>query len=245
MLCFSCFSGTTWLGEILYLLISDINIKDLYEKMCYIRMLWIDDKRTHRLLDDFPSPRLMKSHLPVSLLPPSAFTSRIVLAVRHPKDLAVAYYHFYKINSHFGNFPRPFEEFVNMFMRGYVHWGNWTRHLNAWWEIVKTQDNILPVFYEHTKANPHKTVRKLAQFLGKEISDKEVECIVQETSFAKMKARPTSNFEHIPALSGPFIRKGEVGDWKNHFNDEQSANFDAWISSEIKNEELRNHLNIQ
>ena len=201
LLVFTTIIGTTWLGEILYLLIGDINLDAIEKMMCYSRVLWLDDKRSHKLLPDFPQPRLMKSHLLPEMMPPSAFSCRIVLAIRNVKDVVVALYHFYKMNSHFGNFEKSFEEFACMFVDGYMHWGDWARHVYSWWQKTKDSQNILPVFYEETKANPRETVRKLAEFLNKKVSDDDVEQIVEATSFTKMKARPTTNLEHNKSIS--------------------------------------------
>ena len=235
-------SGTTWLGEVLYLLISDINLDGLEREMCYDRMLWLGDHRTRKKLNDFPSPRLMKTHLPAPLIHESAFSSRIVLAIRHPKDVAVSYFFLYKVLK--GIFKLPSqgkcEDFAEMFMEGYVHWGNWVRHVKPFWkmsQMKKYQYNILPVFYEDHIEDPKKTVRKLANLIEKQVADEDVEQIVETTSFIKMKERRTSNMQDITAYSGPFIRNGKVGDWKNHFSEQQSSKFDKWILSEINDKD--------
>ena len=104
--------------------------------------------------------------------------------------------------------------------------------------------NILPVLYEEVKANPHKVVRKVAQFLQTDMTEEKVEEIVDATSFSKMKAQPTSNMKHIKEYSADFIRQGKVGDWKNHFSEEQELKFDSWITSQITDEELRKRFEI-
>lgn len=49
-------------------------------------------------LDDMPSPRFIKSHLPLSLLPPKLLdTCKVVYVAREPKDVAVSYFHHLKM----------------------------------------------------------------------------------------------------------------------------------------------------
>ncbi len=36
-----------------------------------------------------------------------------------------------------------------------------------------------------------------------------------------------------------FIRKGIVGDWKNHFTPEMNVEWDAWINEQLKDSGLR------
>ena len=38
---------------------------------------------------------------------------------------------------------------------------------------------------------------------------------------------------------GSFIRKGIVGDWKNHFTPEMNAEWDPWIEENLKGSGLK------
>ena len=206
-------------------------------------MLWLDDKRCHKDFETFPTPKLLKTHCPVSLAPESAFTnkSKIILAIRNPKDVAISFYHFYK-NKNLGSFSGSFDEFADMFSSGYFHFGSWTKHTAEWWQKARESDNILPVFYEDNKEDPHNTVRKIADFLGKQLTTEQVDTIVNYTSFSKMQSRPSSNLEHVASLSQKFIRNGKIGDWRNYFSDAQSDRFDGWLDEGIKDAQLKQNL---
>ena len=40
---------------------------------------------------------------------------------------------------------------------------------------------------------------------------------------------------HLPDAEGnTFIRKGKVGDWKNHFDDDMNKDWDAWVEAELQ-----------
>lgn len=70
----------------------------------------------------------------------------------------------------------------------------------------------------------------IAAFLGKTISSEVVTKIADLTSFGKMK---DDNFLGDIRWS-KFMRKGIVGDWKNHLSADQSAQIDALCSKKLK-----------
>ena len=50
-----------------------------------------------KTIDELKSPRILKSHLPLQLLPPSALQTpsvKIIYVTRNPRDVAVSLYHF-------------------------------------------------------------------------------------------------------------------------------------------------------
>lgn len=67
------------------------------------------------MVNNLPSPRFLKSHLPLSLLPPSLLdTCKVVYVARDPRDVAVSFYHH---NLHINFFPeeKDFKTFWNFF----------------------------------------------------------------------------------------------------------------------------------
>jgi hypothetical protein len=84
----------------------------------------------------------------------------------------------------------------------------------------------------------------MAAFLGKTLTEAEVSKLASHLSFSSMKKNPAVNLEPIMAKkNGPdflqttelrFIRKGQVGDWKNYMTPEMAARFDAWTEENIR-----------
>lgn len=70
-----------------------------------------------KLLPEMSSPRLIKTHLPIRLMPHDTLAKgcRIVYVARCPKDVIVSLFHFGKIPG-FG-YIGTFDEFAEFFMR--------------------------------------------------------------------------------------------------------------------------------
>lgn len=88
-----------------------------------------------------------------------------------------------------------------------------------------------PSFWENNCKDPKHEIRKVMQFMGKNLDETVLDKIVQETSFEKMKENPMTNRSTVPKSIldqsiSPFMRKGTVGDWKNHFTVAQNKRFD-------------------
>lgn len=76
-------------------------------------------------------------------------------------------------------------------------------------------------------------IKKIARFLGKELSQETVQCIANQTSFPAMKNLGNANYDWIPKYKGGFLRKGEVGDWRNYFSEEQIDRLDALFEEKM------------
>uniref|UniRef100_A0A3P9C8J7 Sulfotransferase n=1 Tax=Maylandia zebra TaxID=106582 RepID=A0A3P9C8J7_9CICH len=103
--------------------------------------------------------------------------------------------------------------------------------------------NILYLFYEDMKENPRREVERIMKYLDLSVSDEVVSQIVELTSFKNMKENPMANYSCVPSLVfdksiSPFMRKGEVGDWKNHFTAEQSKLFDEDYEKQMKDVDI-------
>ena len=67
-------------------------------------------------LADAPSPRFIKTHLPLSLLPPSLLdTTKMIYVARDPRDVAVSFYHLNKsmrTQGYVGDFKTYWQFFI-------------------------------------------------------------------------------------------------------------------------------------
>lgn len=83
--------------------------------------------------------------------------------------------------------------------------------------------------------NQFDSVKIISEFLGKDYSDEELRELVDHASFSKMRQNPAINLEPIlnqmynseeqkPDVK--FIRKGQVGDWRNYMSNELADKFD-------------------
>ena len=80
-------------------------------------------------------------------------------------------------------------------------------------------------------------MRKVAEFLGKLVTAGGAEDIAKHTDFESMKQNPGCNYRHWEKSrvieEGTFMRKGKVGDWRNHFTAGESDRFMKWANETI------------
>ena len=89
------------------------------------------------------------------------------------------------------------------------------------------------LFFLITLQDSPGAIQKIAKFIGKELPPEIVERIVKQTSFDAMKKDEKANYSWIHGIKGDFIRKGEVGDWKNYFTEEQNKRLDSLYSEKM------------
>merc|ERR1712141_650308 len=80
------------------------------------RPAYLQDPITYA--ESLKSPRILKTHLPVSMLPPRVLTtSKVIVVARNVKDACVSFYHGEKLLKHHG-WSASFEDYVKFFMDG-------------------------------------------------------------------------------------------------------------------------------
>ena len=189
-------------------------------------------------LGKLPRPRAFKSHFPYDLLPcgpPHTTPCKYIYVLRNPKDVVVAYFYHKK---HSRKSDASFDDFFEMFMDGAVEYGHYFDHILS---FLPHQDdkNILFMTYESLKKHPGAAVSQIATFMGVDLSEEDITKIIDMTSFEKMKKDNTTNKSWIGIFEDEegkptFIRKGIIGDWKNHFTAEQSARIEAVCAEQFK-----------
>lgn len=96
-----------------------------------------------------PSPRFIKSHLPVSLLPDQIWTVRpkLVYIRRNPKSVAVSYYHHVVTMQ---GYTGTKEQFVRAFMKDQVLSSPYHEHVTEFHHL-NYPDNLLLLCFEDMK----------------------------------------------------------------------------------------------
>ncbi len=192
-------------------------------------------------LEVLPSPRYMYTHLPYHLVPCSReHKVKYVVIARNPRDVAVSQFNFMR-NMKIVDFNGTWNEFLSLFMRGTGFGGSYFEWVLEWWEHQE-DNNVLFLKYEDLKKEPTKQIGILANFLGYQLFQEELEEIAEKCTFKTMKANGVGSIEEnkISLLreGKSFYRKGIVGDWQNYFSEEQLEKFNRWCNSHLEGTRL-------
>uniref|UniRef100_A0A8C5PHV2 Sulfotransferase n=1 Tax=Leptobrachium leishanense TaxID=445787 RepID=A0A8C5PHV2_9ANUR len=249
-------AGTTWMSEIVDMIFCEgdqekCRREAIYNRVPYLELRIPGSPSGVEQLQVAPSPRLVKTHLPIHLMPESIWDKncKVIYVARNAKDVAVSYFFFHNMVKALPD-PGPLDHFLNNYNKGNVSYGSWYDHVNGWWE-KRQEYRILYLFYEDLKENPKREILKVLHFLEKEMSDSLVDKIVQHTSFQEMKNNEMVNYKTIPnefldQSETSFMRKGIAGDWKNHFTVAQNEIFDEEYNRQMagKNLHFRTEINV-
>ena len=231
-------SGTTWLQQIVKL-IKNGGVED--GRRCDDVVPWLEKRVALGgwKICEVPGPRAFKSHTPYHLMPggpPHTGPAKYIYAARNPKDVTVSlYYHTLAFAETF-EFSGGWDDFYELFVNGRVESGLWFDHVLAWWKH-RDDSNLLFIKYEDMKKDSCAVVRQIADFMGCCSTHEVAQSIADQCTFNNMKANDATNFSwktNRSSSATPHLRKGTVGDWKNHFTSEQNEEFDAIYEQRMK-----------
>ncbi|KAG8233858.1 hypothetical protein J437_LFUL006881 [Ladona fulva] len=169
----------------------------------------------YNTVKDMKSPRHLKSHLPLSLLSPKLLdTCKVVYVARNPKDVAVSLFYQNRLLRDIG-FEKDFDAFWDLFQRDLVLWAPFWSHVEEAWE-KRSHPNLFFLFYEEMKKDLQGVVHRMAEFLNKEVPDKEMDKLVDHLSI-----------------------ESKIGGWRKEFSPELNAKADEWIREHEKFTDLR------
>ncbi|KAM5180542.1 amine sulfotransferase-like [Mantella aurantiaca] len=233
-------SGTIWFQQILSLICCEGHRNGTEKIETADRVPWLEFQKTNMDVDynTRPSPRLFASHLSETFVPRGLKNTKakVIYVMRNPKDVMMSFYHFEDIAVLFKKSP-DFQHFFEKFLDGEVFAGNWFDHIRGWY-THKDEYNILFIKFEDMVKDLRSVVKQLSTFLGIKLDDEAIDLVVKKATFKEMKKDPLANKENMPETIidkkfGSFMRKGQVGDWKNIMTVAQSEQFDKLFQEKL------------
>jgi len=226
-------AGTTWMQMILYQLVTAgrgefdhiSQVAPFYDELPFVGP-------AERLLEELPSPRLLKTHLPYEELNPPK-DARIVYVTRNLADNLVSHYHHaclaMALNVDFDGFVRE------ALSEGGP---NWYPHLRSWWPH-RNDPNVLHVRYEELIQDLEGQIRRVAAFCNIPIQEDRMPDILERCGFAYMKKLDARfdfrlRFYDKDGPKGGFIRKGGVGGGKERLTAEHRAQVEKLVEKAQK-----------
>ncbi|KAM6180345.1 sulfotransferase 6B1 [Erethizon dorsatum] len=232
--------GSNWILHIVSELIFTVS-KTRYQYPEF-PVLECGDLEKYERMKQFPSPRILTTHLHYDKLPRSIFKNKakILVMFRNPKDTAVSFFHFHNDVPDIPSYA-SWDEFFKQFMKGQVSWGsyfdfaiNWNKHLD--------DENVKLILYEDLKENLATGVKQIAEFFKFSLTREQIQTVSARSTFQAMRAKSQETHGTV----GPFLfRKGEVGDWKNLFSEAQNQEMDAKFNECLRGTSLRAKLKYE
>mmetsp|Transcript_2104 Transcript_2104/g.3309 ORF Transcript_2104/g.3309 Transcript_2104/m.3309 type:complete len:361 (-) Transcript_2104:162-1244(-) len=179
-------------------------------------------------LEDFKSInsiRVIKTHAPENsllgcrgkgvrgLLEETPTGVKIIIVSRNPLDACVSsYYHGF--NPHKNGWP--FEAWSSVFLSGYFLFGCWFAWVKGWFAAYQQAPpgTALWLQFEDLKLNPKEKIREIAAFLELDATEELIDKVVEYSSLSEMKKQADEHGGDVLQ----HLRKGEIGDWTNHFS---------------------------
>lgn len=222
-------AGTTWTEQMVHLLLhkGEQGEQRLTDAVPWLETLPHRPNGMIEFLKTMQGRRLFTSHLPYSLMPRANGTSaKFIYVARNPKDVATSYYYHDQSK---GGYQGTWEEHFQLFMDGSLTFGSYFDHVLPWWDASQHDKNILFLKYEDMKNDHAGNVSRIASFLDLQADSQLIDRVVALSSFKNMSSSQSTNFNWVPQREGipGHFRKGDIGDWRNQFTEEQSQRLDA------------------
>ncbi|XP_045172386.2 amine sulfotransferase-like [Mercenaria mercenaria] len=240
LLCSYPKAGCTWTFEILTML-----MKGKPEGPDQSKMHSMLEATCASDIENISSPRVLNTHLPYRRIPPDINNKKVklVFVVRNPKDVAVSLYCMMYAFKHY-NYTGKFSNWLPLFLRGDLAYDRYLKYLKDWEDVYRAnKHDMLVLYFEELKRDTLGGVRKLATFLDVSLTDELIQEISEKCQFLQMKQRYTPEMLGSSAykeeINYGFMRKGEVGNWKEWLTVAQSETVDGMVSEDLKDSNLK------
>jgi alcohol sulfotransferase len=179
------------------------------------------------------------------------YGKRVVLLARDPRDVAVSQFFQWKFRIKpskvaINNYP-PMGSDITLF--DFVTGDNGgsiravTDYLNLWANEADSVEHFHLLRYEDLRAEPHRELRKLLDFMQVEATDEHVDAAVEYSSYENMKKMESKQqFRLAGGRMMPRdkdnpdsykVRRAKVGGYRDYFTDEEVAVIDRLVADAL------------
>lgn len=214
-------SGTTWVSEIVSLLLSGGDLGKVEEKPLHERVPWLEMDNDYVWVRAFwlwqivaktlglsktgaeeekeqqqHQRRVLFTHLPLELLPANLLEgpAKLVYVARNPKDNAVSFFHFHQMARFLGQQRMEWADWLSLYTAGDVYCGDWFKHVQAFHGLAKEKpERLLFLKYEELKMDLGAQIQRIADFLSVPLTPEAKETTLKHCDFEQMKENPMAN----------------------------------------------------
>jgi aryl sulfotransferase len=241
----SCYkAGTTLTQQIVNLLLNGNNNADSMRAMSP----WMDSGRfipDPEEIEALPSPRFLKSHLPVDALPWHPEWKYIYLA-RDPRDVGLSLFNHCRLiedelegmgkGNSIDNGPADFLSFWDHWVEtGKPRWDFW-ENTDSWWK-ARHLPNVLLIHFADLTKNKAGEAERIAGFLGCPWNPSVQDRVLDYSSLDYMKSLESvgkfGSTDKAPNKAG-FIHKGTNGRWKDLLTEKQLERYQEIIAKKLE-----------
>lgn len=256
--------GTHWVQQIIQLILHKGEGPRDFEE--FVTRAPFIEYQGEEALDGMEAPRTMRTHLHPRRIPFDKKAKYVYIA-RNPWDVAVSYYHFMRAMPDWPLRSAPFDDVLDVFLKGQSGFGDYFKHIKAGYAL-KDEPNVFFITYEKLAQDTKGTILKLARFLGEEyalhLEDEDLlQTILDKSSAEQMKAVVKTSHQDFACLfvKNPkvlekmakkateetrakareelnFVRVGKVGGWREALTKPQLAKIEEAIEEASKDSDF-------
>ncbi|RVE53186.1 hypothetical protein evm_002019 [Chilo suppressalis] len=123
-----------------------------------------------------------------------------------------------------------------------VDWTPYFENVKESWRM-RNHPNMLFLFYEDALRDLPSTVKRVAAFLGKAVTEEQVSRLCEHLAFANFKKNLSVNYDILKDTrfirnEGSFMRKGKAGGWREYFDEEMLQQAQRWMEHNLRDTDL-------